>query len=34
MADTDLFGFSGLKTEQLQGARIPSNDAGLEILEM
>jgi len=34
MADTTLFDFAGLKTEALQGERIPSDDAGLEILEM
>lgn len=33
MADTALFDFSGLKREEIEGNRIPSDDAGLEILE-
>ena len=33
MADTELFDFVGLERQELNGDRIPSDDAGLEILE-
>jgi len=33
MADSGLFDFTGLKTEVFDDARIPSDDAGLDILE-
>lgn len=33
MADTQLFDFAGLKQGELEGARVVSDDAGLDILE-
>ena len=33
MADTELFDFTGLKTSKVEGKRVVSNEAGLDILE-